>query len=56
MIALARTFVFVRDIKALLEANLIKGGDNAIVICLREVSQKNRPVGWMFLESSTHWR
>lgn len=40
-IAPARTFVFVRDILPLLEANLIKGGDmdNAIVIYEREVSQ-----------------
>ena len=41
-IAAARTFVFVRDIMPLLEANLIKGGDldNAIVIYEREVSQE----------------
>jgi UDP-3-O-[3-hydroxymyristoyl] N-acetylglucosamine deacetylase/3-hydroxyacyl-[acyl-carrier-protein] dehydratase len=41
-IAPARTFVFVRDIVPLLEANLIKGGDldNAIVIYEREVSQE----------------
>ena len=41
-IAPARTFVFVRDILPLLEANLIKGGDmdNAIVIYEREVSQE----------------
>ena len=40
-IAPARTFVFVRDIMPLLEANLIKGGDldNAIVIYEREVTQ-----------------
>ncbi len=40
-IAPARTFVFVRDIMPLLEANLIKGGDldNAIVIYEREVEQ-----------------
>ncbi len=40
-IAPARTFVFVRDIVPLLEANLIKGGDmdNAIVIYEKEVSQ-----------------
>lgn len=40
-IAPARTFVFVRDIVPLLEANLIKGGDldNAIVIYEREVEQ-----------------
>ena len=40
-IAPARTFVFVRDIVPLLEANLIKGGDmdNAIIIYEREVSQ-----------------
>ncbi|MCI6550287.1 MAG: bifunctional UDP-3-O-[3-hydroxymyristoyl] N-acetylglucosamine deacetylase/3-hydroxyacyl-ACP dehydratase [Prevotella sp.] len=40
-IAPARTFVFVRDIVPLLEANLIKGGDlnNAIVIYEREVPQ-----------------
>lgn len=38
----ARTFVFVRDIVPLLEANLIKGGDldNAIVIYEQEVSQE----------------
>lgn len=41
-IAPARTFVFVRDIVPLLEANLIKGGDldNAIVIYEREASQE----------------
>uniref|UniRef100_A0AB33JIR9 Multifunctional fusion protein n=5 Tax=unclassified Prevotella TaxID=2638335 RepID=A0AB33JIR9_9BACT len=41
-IAPARTFVFVRDIVPLLEANLIKGGDldNAIVIYEKEVSQE----------------
>ena len=41
-IAPARTFVFVRDIVPLLEANLIKGGDldNAIVIYEREVIQE----------------
>ena len=41
-VAPARTFVFVRDIVPLLEANLIKGGDleNAIVIYEREVTQK----------------
>ena len=41
-VAPARTFVFVRDIVPLLEANLIKGGDleNAIVIYEREVSQE----------------
>lgn len=41
-IAPARTFVFVRDIMPLLQANLIKGGDldNAIVIYEREVSQE----------------
>ena len=40
-IAPARTFVFVRDIMPLLEANLIKGGDldNAIVIYEKEVAQ-----------------
>lgn len=40
-IARARTFVFVRDIVPLLEANLIKGGDlnNAIVIYERQVEQ-----------------
>ena len=40
-IAPARTFVFVRDIVPLLEANLIKGGDlnNAIVIDERQVEQ-----------------
>lgn len=41
-IAPARTFVFVRDIMPLLQANLIKGGDldNAIVIYENEVSQE----------------
>ncbi|MCI6161515.1 MAG: bifunctional UDP-3-O-[3-hydroxymyristoyl] N-acetylglucosamine deacetylase/3-hydroxyacyl-ACP dehydratase [Prevotellaceae bacterium] len=41
-IAPARTFVFVRDIVPLLEADLIKGGDldNAIVIYEREVPQE----------------
>ena len=41
-IAPARTFVFVRDIMPLLEANMIKGGDldNAIVIYEREVTQE----------------
>ena len=40
-IAPARTFVFVRDIMPLLEANLIKGGDldNAIVIYEKKVEQ-----------------
>lgn len=40
-IAPARTFVFVRDIVPLLEANLIKGGDldNAIVIYERQLDQ-----------------
>ena len=40
-IAPARTFVFVRDIEPLLEANLIRGGDldNAIVIYERETEQ-----------------
>ncbi len=40
-IASARTFVFVRDIMPLLEANLIKGGslDNAIVIYERQQEQ-----------------
>jgi UDP-3-O-[3-hydroxymyristoyl] N-acetylglucosamine deacetylase/3-hydroxyacyl-[acyl-carrier-protein] dehydratase len=40
-IAPARTFVFVRDIEPLLNANLIKGGDmdNAIVIYERQISQ-----------------
>lgn len=40
-IAPARTFVFVRDIVPLLEANLIKGGDldNAIVIYEQQVEQ-----------------
>ncbi len=40
-IAAARTFVFVRDIEPLLNANLIKGGDldNAIVIYEKETSQ-----------------
>ena len=38
----ARTFVFVRDIEPLLQANLIKGGDldNAIVIYERQTSQE----------------
>ena len=42
-IAPARTFVFVRDIEPLLQANLIKGGDmdNAIVIYDRETTQEN---------------
>ena len=42
-IASARTFVFVRDIMPLLQANLIKGGDldNAIVIYEREMSQED---------------
>ncbi|MDO5447194.1 MAG: 3-hydroxyacyl-ACP dehydratase FabZ, partial [Prevotellaceae bacterium] len=41
-IAAARTFVFVRDIEPLLNANLIKGGDltNAIVIYERQISQE----------------
>ena len=41
-IAPARTFVFVRDIMPLLQANLIKGGDldNAIVIYEREQPQE----------------
>jgi UDP-3-O-[3-hydroxymyristoyl] N-acetylglucosamine deacetylase/3-hydroxyacyl-[acyl-carrier-protein] dehydratase len=41
-IAPARTFVFVRDIVPLLEANLIKGGDldNAIVIYERQLEQE----------------
>lgn len=41
-IAPARTFVFVRDIEPLLQANLIKGGDmdNAIVIYERQISQE----------------
>ena len=40
-IAPARTFVFVRDIMPLLQANLIKGGDldNAIVIYEKQVDQ-----------------
>lgn len=40
-IAAARTFVFVRDIMPLLQANLIKGGDmdNAIVIYEKQVDQ-----------------
>jgi UDP-3-O-[3-hydroxymyristoyl] N-acetylglucosamine deacetylase/3-hydroxyacyl-[acyl-carrier-protein] dehydratase len=40
-IASARTFVFVRDIEPLLQANLIKGGDldNAIVIYERQTTQ-----------------
>ena len=38
----ARTFVFVRDIEPLLNANLIKGGDldNAIVIYEKQISQE----------------
>ena len=42
-IAPARTFVFVRDIMPLLQANLIKGGDldNAIVIYEKQVDQPN---------------
>ena len=38
----ARTFVFVRDIEPLLQANLIKGGDldNAIVIYERQTTQE----------------
>ena len=42
-IAPARTFVFVRDIVPLLEANLIKGGDldNAIVIYEKQISQES---------------
>lgn len=41
-IAAARTFVFVRDIVPLLNANLIKGGDmdNAIVIYERQLEQE----------------
>ena len=41
-IAAARTFVFVRDIEPLLNANLIKGGDldNAIVIYERQTTQE----------------
>ena len=41
-IAPARTFVFVKDIIPLLEANLIKGGDldNAIVIYARQLEQE----------------
>lgn len=41
-IAPARTFVFVRDIQPLLQANLIKGGDldNAIVIYERQIPQE----------------
>ena len=40
-ISAARTFVFVRDIEPLLQANLIKGGDldNAIVIYERQTTQ-----------------
>ncbi len=42
-ISASRTFVFVREIEPLLNANLIKGGDldNAIVIYDREMSQEN---------------
>ena len=41
-IAPARTFVFVRDIEPLLQANLLKGGDldNAIVIYERQTTQE----------------
>ena len=41
-IAPARTFVFLRDIEPLLEANLIKGGDmdNAIIIYERQTTQE----------------
>ena len=41
-IAPARTFVFVRDIEPLLNANLIKGGDmdNAIVIYEKQIPQE----------------
>lgn len=41
-IAPARTFVFVRDIEPLLQANLIKGGDldNAIVIYEKQTTQE----------------
>lgn len=41
-ISAARTFVFVRDIEPLLQANLIKGGDldNAIVIYERQTTQE----------------
>ncbi len=41
-IAAARTFVFVRDIEPLLNANLIKGGDmdNAIIIYERQTTQE----------------
>ena len=41
-IAAARTFVFVRDIEPLVQANLIKGGDmdNAIVIYERQTTQE----------------
>ncbi len=42
-IASSRTFVFVREVEALLQANLIKGGDldNAIVIYDREMLQEH---------------
>ena len=42
-IAPCRTFVFVREVEMLLQANLIKGGDldNAIVIYDREMSQEH---------------
>ena len=42
-VAAARTFVFVREIEALLMAGLIKGGDldNAIVIYERQTTQEN---------------
>lgn len=41
-IAASRTFVFVREVEALLQNNLIKGGDldNAIVIYDQEISQE----------------
>ncbi len=41
-VAAARTFVFVRDIEPLLQAQLIKGGDldNAVVIYERQISQE----------------
>ena len=41
-VAPARTFVFIRDIEPLLNANLIKGGDmeNAIVIYEKQISQE----------------
>ena len=54
-IAPARTFVFVRDIFPLLQANLIKGGDmdNAIVIYERQLTQEQLDTLADQLESRT---